>query len=501
MQISPEPSPKQPQNGFPPSPVLWMMGSAIAFFWICSSLRHLLFQSTGYDLGIYDQVIYLISQGQPAISSILGFHHLGNHGAWAVYPLGLLYKIYPTVYLLLLLQAIALALGIWPTWSLARLAGLSQRLSIAVAAIYILYPVVFNINLFDFHPEVMALPALLAAVLAARLGQTLWFCVAILWVLGCKAVLSLTIVALGFWLFIFEKRRICGAIALCLGIAWFITVTQLIIPSFSGREVEGVWRYTYLGDSVLEIIVNIILKPNLVWGRLISLSTLDYLYQLFFPVLWWLSPAYLIPLIPALPTLVINSLSDVSFQRSLAYQYSIPVLPFLLLSVISTLKHQAPTLGTLIQQILPIKNNESEHKPINFFSHPRLPQLIIIWSLITFLLFGKYGRFWVYFNRLDTWTATREALTLIQPQGNILTDNRLAPHLTHRPVVQLLSQISPDDNITQFDYIILNLRHPWPDTVEIGQNLVNQLTTDPRFHSLYQRDDVIVFQRTTTSRN
>ncbi|ERT08443.1 hypothetical protein M595_1509 [Lyngbya aestuarii BL J] len=499
MQISPEPSSStKSQNWLPPSPVLSMIAGASAIFWICSSLRHWLFQSTGYDLGIYDQVTYLISQGQPPISSILGFHHLGNHGAWAVYPLGLLYKVYPSVYLLLLLQAIVLALGIWPTWSLARLAGLSERLSLAIAAVYILYPVVFNINLFDFHPEVMALPALLAAVLAAKLRQILWFSVAIIWVLGCKAVLSLTILALGFWLLIFEKRRICGTIALLLGMAWFVVVTQVMIPNFSGREVEGVWRYTYLGNSVLEILVNLILKPYLVLGRLISLSTLDYLYQLFFPVIWWLSPLSLTALVPAIPTILINSLSDVPFQRSLAFQYSIPVLPFLLVAIISSLEHHGSSLGKVILKIWQkLKKTEQIQDTISFPNYSKLPQLILIWSLIVFLMFGKYGRFWVYFNRLDTWNATREAITLVQPRGNVLTDNRLAPHFTHRPVVKLLSQVTIDDNFTEFDYIVLNLRHPWPDTENIGQNIANKLTTDPRFQALYQQDDVFVFQQTT----
>ncbi|WP_413167349.1 DUF2079 domain-containing protein [Capilliphycus salinus ALCB114379] len=500
MQISPEPSSRKFKHWLPPNPILWMIGGAIALFWMCSSLRHWLFQSTGYDLGIYDQVTYLIGQGQPAISSILGFHHLGNHGAWSVYPLGLLYAIYPNVYLLLLVQAIALALGIWPTWSLARLAGLNQRLSLAIAGVYILYPVVFNINLFDFHPEVMALAALLAAVLAARLGKIWWFCLAIVWVLGCKAVLSLTIVALGFWLLIFEKRRVCGAIALFLGVAWFAIVTQVIIPNFSGREVEGVWRYTYLGDSVLEIIVNIILKPDLVLGRLISVSTLDYLYQLFFPVIWWLSPRYLTPLVAALPTILINSLSDVPFQRSLAFQYSIPVLPFLILSVISSLEHQGSTLAGLIAKIgQKFRKTEPSSKSVSVHHSHKLPVLIVIWSFIVFLMFGTYDRFGVYFSRLDTWQASREAVSLVQPQANVLTDNRLAPHFTHRRVVKLLSQVSADSDLTEFDYIILNLRHPWPDTQEIGENIANQLPNDPRFQTLYQKDDVIVFQKTASS--
>ncbi len=473
----------------PPSTVLWMMGSAIAIFLLCSSLRHQMFQSTGYDLGIYDQVTYLISQGQPPISSILGFHHLGNHGAWAVYPLALLYKIYPSVYWLLIVQAITLALGALPTWSLARLSGLNQRLSVAMSVVYLLYPVVFNINLFDFHPEVMALPALLFAILAAKLQKTLGFCLAILWVLGCKAVLSLTVVALGFWLFVFEKRRIFGAIALALGISWFIIVTQVIIPTFSGKEVEGIWRYTYLGNSVGEIILNLFLKPQLVLGRLFSLSTLDYLYQLTFPVIWWLSPACLAPFIPAIPTLLINSLSDVPFQRSLAFQYSIPIIPFLLLAVISSCSHRTSTLGFWMGKLWQKIRQKTPQ------TASQLSKIIIIWSLLIFLLWGKYGRFGVYFNRLDTWQATRQAITQIQPQSPVLTDNRLAPHLTHRPVVKLLSQITPDSNLAEFDAVILNLRHPWPDTEEIGVRISEQLKSSPQFETIYQQDDVIVFQQ------
>jgi|AGSF01.1.fsa_nt_gi Predicted membrane protein len=45
----------------------------------------------------------------------------------------------------------------------------------AVAAVYLLYPAVFNVNLFDFHPEVIAVPAFLAAIVAARLDKILWF--------------------------------------------------------------------------------------------------------------------------------------------------------------------------------------------------------------------------------------------------------------------------------------------------------------------------------------
>ncbi len=203
-----------------------MIGISALLLFACSSTRHLLFQSGALDLGIYDQVVYLISQGQPPISSFLGFHHLGNHAAWAVYFLALFYKIYPSVYWLLAVQAVCLSLGALPTYYLSREAGLKESLAVTMAAVYLLYPLVFNVNLFEFHPEVMAIPVILGVILAARLQQLIWFCVGTIFILGCKAVLSLTVAAMGFWLLMFEKRRFCGIFAIISGVIWFLIASQ-----------------------------------------------------------------------------------------------------------------------------------------------------------------------------------------------------------------------------------------------------------------------------------
>lgn len=490
----------------PPSSLVWAIATAAAIFFFCSSLRHALFQSTAFDLGIFDQAIYLLSQNQTPFSSLMEMHILGDHAAVIYYPLALLYKIYPDVHWLLLVQAVALSLGAWPSWSLARLAGLNQVQSRAIALIYLLYPVVFNINLFDFHPEVIALPAILAAILAARLNKILWFCTAILLVLSCKAVLSLTIAAMGLWLFFCEKKQRFGAIALLLGVAWFLIASQKIIPYFSGSEVAGVGRYSYLGKSVLEIIINLLLKPQLILGRILSIETAKYLFILILPVLWLLLPfprqinlKYLTALIPAIPTLIINILSDLSFKRSLAYQYSLPIIPFLMIAIIAKQSSSKNAKFKIEPQIL--LPSQTANLPFIKIPIPQLwrgielPKQMIIWSLIIFLIFGQYKDFFLYLNRLDTWQATREAVAQVKPQSSILTDNRLALHLAHRPIVKLLSQISPQTNLAEFEYILFNLRHPWPDTEKMGNTLANQIKNAPNFKLIYQINEVILFKR------
>lgn len=513
----------------PPSGVIWMMAAAAAIFFLCSSLRHALFQSTAFDLGIFDQAIYLISQNKTPFSSLMGIHILGDHAAIVHYLLAVPYKIYPDVHWLFLVQAIALSLGAWPTWSLARLSGLNREQSGAIAFIYLLYPVVFNVNLFDFHPEVIALPAILAAILAARLNKLVWFCIAILLILSCKAVLSLTVAAMGFWLFFCEKKPKLGAIALSIGAAWFFIASGKIIPYFSGSEVAGVGRYGYLGNSVLEIAINLLLKPQLVLGRIISIDTFKYLFSLTLPVIWLLLPfsrkiqlKYLTALIPAIPTIAINSLSDLPFQRSLAYQYSVPIVPFLILAAIAKeatkktaeLAANKPEGETANRQLFldsVISPNFLPEKlpkfPFKKFQFPKLwlgiklPKYTIVWSLIIFLFMGEYKDFFLYLNRLDTWQATREAIAQVQPQSSILTDNRLAPQFAHRPIVKLLSQISPQTNLADFEYILFNLRHPWPDTEKIGDNLANQLKKSPDFKLTYEKNEVLLFKRNGRSNN
>ncbi|NEO31052.1 MAG: DUF2079 domain-containing protein [Symploca sp. SIO3C6] len=486
----------------------WIITISTIIFFCCSSIRHALFHSSAFDLGIFDQSIYLISQGKEPICSFIGFHILGDHAAWILYPLSLLYKIYPDVHWLFAVQAVALALGALPIWHLARQAALKAASAQAIAVAYLLYPLVFNLNLFDFHPEVMALPALLAAVLAARLGKIWWFTGAILWILGCKAVLALTVAAMGLWLLVFENQRLYGAIALLAGIAWFLIATQLIIPLFSGSEAAAVGRYAYLGSSVLEIAQNLLLKPWLVLEKVFSLETLEYLVLLILPIIWGVSPQHLTPLVAAIPSLVINILSESPAQRNLVHQYSLPVLPFLLLVVIASLAAGKGWLPRVSEKRCGGKNErtgrggdkqtrriEIPHK----ISFTRLPnrRWIILWSLITFLALGKYGYFWsIYLNSLDTWQATREALVQIQTPGSVLTAPQIAPHLTHRQVVKLAIAGSECANLDEFEYILLNLPHPgFGSTPKVVVSLLARIKNTPEFQLSYQRDDIYLFTR------
>ncbi len=130
-----------------------------------SSLRHFLLQSSALDLAAFDQWVYLLSQDLPPISSFFGVHVLGDHAAFILYPISLLYRIKADLHWLLLIQAIALAIGSIPLYALSRHYGLSNLEARSITLCYILYPAIFNSNFYaDFRPETLAVPGLLWAI-------------------------------------------------------------------------------------------------------------------------------------------------------------------------------------------------------------------------------------------------------------------------------------------------------------------------------------------------
>lgn len=446
---------------------------SLIVFLVCSSARYILFQATAYDLSIFDQCVYLISQGLQPISTYMGYHILGDHAAFIWYPIALLYKIYPSVYWLFLIQAFALAIGVLPIWYLALQAGLSKQKSLAMVWAYLLYPVVFNVNLFDFHPEVIALPTFLAAVWFARARQFVFFFCCLILILSCKAVLSLTVAAMGFWLLCFEKRRWYGLTALILGISWFFITSGVIIPTFSGKQAAAVGRYSFLGNSVFEIGKNLILKPGLILGRIFSWINLSYLILLFAPIAWGISAAGIAPLIAIIPCVFLNILADYEAQKDLLHQYSLPALPFLLIAAIATLEANKGLVRT--------------------------QKGIIIWSLVGFLCLAKFTHFGgKYLETLENWSATRAAIAQIQTKGSVLTTSQISTHLSHRQFIQLTYSHQPPESANNYDYVLLDTLYPgWGSDRQSAQKIVDYLKSNRDFLLDYHQNHLYLFKKSS----
>lgn len=472
----------------PPWHIHAVIAASSILLFIGSALRHHAFRSGALDLGFFDQLTYLISRGEAPINSIANFHLLSDHAAYTLYLLAPLYWIWPNVQVLLLVQAIALASGAYPVYRIAQLHGLSHRHALALAVAYLLYPIVLSANLFDFHPEVISVAALLFAVLAAMRRSIVAFVLLIALALGGKEVISLTVCAMGVWLILFERRLLQGLIAIVMGASWFVFATRWLIPHFgAGKNASGMQFFSYLGGSVGEIAKNLVLQPQRWFKIVFTISTMKYLFILFAPVAWGLVPRhrrsfrYLAPLIVcAAPTLALNILaqSSVVNLRKPFGQYSLMVVPFLAITFV-----YAVAAGQ---------------------SWFKRPYQIAIWS-IGLVLIGATARLAMVQRGQATdvasQLATREAVAMIAGKGGVLTTFEIAPHVSQRKLIQYVGNEFPIAPLDQFDYVFLNLKHD--SLVNAGTfttSVLDRVRADPSFKLEFDRDSVLLFKNTAAAR-
>ena len=134
------------------------------------------FQTSSYDLVIFDQAVRSYAHFQPGISTIKGVHNgfgpnfsvLGDHWSPILAVLAPLYWIHNSPQTLLVAQAVLFALAIPPLWLFTRRAfGGGRKATIAAYLVAVAYGLSWPIAsalAFDFH-EVAFAPVLTAVAL------------------------------------------------------------------------------------------------------------------------------------------------------------------------------------------------------------------------------------------------------------------------------------------------------------------------------------------------
>lgn len=391
-----------------------------------SIAKHTLFHTNIYDLGQYNQALWLISRGLYPYSTAQGVHILGNHAAFLLYPLALLYWITPDVRALLVLQSVVIALGAIPLFLIGRARG-NAVLGLAAGVAYLLHPATQNMNLFDFHPDALAATALLFALWAAeeRRWWTLVGCCAV--VLAAKENFSLTIACLGLWLALKQRAWWRGGLICAVGIAWFFFTTQVVLPYFNdqGHSLHLLERYAQYGNSVPAIAATFLRHPSLLLAPLIQPDSLTYMWMLIAPfaLLCLLSPQYLVL---ALPALVLNLLSSSVAQRSIVFHYNALIVAVAAVA----------TLETLLLIDERAARNEERGAKI------KVRRIVLAGALLWLAAGVGYSQMTIELrvSEVRGWLAAPSArlryydylLSFIPPGANIAAQTTIQPHLAQR---------------------------------------------------------------------
>ncbi len=451
------------------------------------SLRHYWFQTSAWDLGIFNQAIYLISQGLPAQSSLLGFHVLGDHGAIVLYPLGWIAALFPSTNFLFFIQAGALASAVFPLERLARKNGLTRARTGISLLVVLLYPVVFNTAIFDFHPEVLAIPLVIEAVgiLDDSKPQSNWRAILyLIFALTCKVSIAFLVIGIALWLLIKRKRKLFITLS-GIGFAWLTIVGGILIPHFGGADAQLIRHADKFGfgqNANFESI-NLIQVISQINQQFFSIENLEYLFLLLIPIFYLIfhknRKKLFLSFIPFSPLLLLNLAASELPLKNLVHHYSLFFVPFLAIAVQKTLAQGSEGVDGYPQLM-----------------RKQISTLILIWTTISFIIFSRITFFFGSFqDQLSTAHESREAIQLVNPKAAVLTSNNLIPHLSRRRIIDIATARKLD-RLNDYDQILINQEYPgWNSSAEVIEKIKLRLNQSKNWSVIYSGKAITLFEQ------
>ena len=438
-------------------------------------LRHRSFATGRFDLGNMVQAVWSTANGDPlAVTNLAGEQttRLASHFDPILVLLAPLWLLWPSPELLLVVQAVALALGALPVYRLAHKHLESERAGLGFALAYLLFPATQWVALSDFHPVAFACPLLLFAFWFLDEDRLVAF--AIVAALACttKEEIPLAVAGLGLWYALARRRRVAGLAIAVAGVA-VAGLALGVVQHFNDGGGPFAGRYDEVGGSPTGILKTLVTDPLAIAKAVFDQDGLLYALTLLAP-LAFLPLAAPLALLPALPDLALNLLSSTDTQTSIHFHYVAPIVPGLFAAAIfAAARLERPVVRPLVAVVL----------ASNF-----VLGAIPLWGAIpggedlqaSAALISDHDR-----------TATR-ALRAIPDEAVVSASNSLGAHLSARrrilsfPVRLDATWIAVDERSPGY----LDRFAPGPYARAIAR-----LRTDPEWRRVFAEDGVLVFRR------
>ena len=192
-----------PQMAFVAMIVAWTL-----YFSLRSIDIHRGLGTSSYDIGLYDQGIWLLSQGQAPFVTLMGRNLMGDHASFILFFVVPLYWIWPSVSTLLVMQSLVVALGALPVFLLARTRLESEPLALVMSACFLLHPAIAWTNLENYHPDSFLAFFVGMSIFAALERRWRLYTVFVVLSLLVKEDVLLVVAPVGIWVALNRSRKI-----------------------------------------------------------------------------------------------------------------------------------------------------------------------------------------------------------------------------------------------------------------------------------------------------
>ena len=375
------------------------------------------FGTFGFDMGIYDQGIWLATHFHHPFMTVRGINFYGHHFDPIVFLFAPAYWLGAGPHFLYAFQTVALAVGAIPLWLLVRDKTSDPWIALVPAASYLLFPALEWIDWWHFHPDALIISPLMFAWLFYTRKKWKPFCVAVVLALMCKEDAAVAIFVMGIVMVVKGEKK-WGVRTIVAGLFWFLMCTKLIIPLANGGK--GPFYNDFfpgLGNSLPEILFNAVRHPSRIITPALMKDRKRYYWQL-------LAPVGGLPLLAPLilficgPQAIINVVSDHP-THDIKFHYSAILVAAIFLAtatVFARLVNRGQGWKVAVVALLVttsvMANHEWSPSPLGRQYHSG------IWAVAQ-----------------PRHKAVNEALKLIKPGDKVAATYYIVPHLTHRDFI------------------------------------------------------------------
>lgn len=295
------------------------------------------FGYNGLDLAIYRQVAESSVRGDFFSFSIHPHSYLGDHLELFFLALLPFFAIIQHPLTLVVLQAAALAIAVFP---LSRAAEhfIGKPWNLLIGLFYLANPVIQNMALFEFHMLPFAIPLVSFALLAyvrKRMMPFLFFSTVAMTV---REDVSLVVVGLGVLALLERRSWQWTLIPITVGAVWFVGALKLTTYLSGYGQYKFLAYYQWLGASPLDAAKTALLRPWYVIQHLLAPSNLAFLAGLLLPFAYLpvLRPRWLLPVAPiVIQLLLVQSPGEILLN----IHYPSLLIPFLVLASASAFRN------------------------------------------------------------------------------------------------------------------------------------------------------------------
>ena len=395
--------------------------------------NHQLYQTFGWDLGFFDQLLWQVSRGNLNFVSTIGnINILGDHFQPIIYFVAPLYWLWDDVRIILIAQVLLVTAAAVPLFLLAKRKIKSDSAALAIAVAYLLFSGTQFTITNEFHQSAF-IPLLLSLGLYwLEIGRKQRGVMTLLSLLLVKEELALLLAALGL-MYLCVKRIKEGLILLTVGTASFFILINWLIPALSSQGKYIHFGYGSLGETPVEVAIVTAGNPIDVLERFISPKVkMEQVVSslVSFGGLPILSP---VSLIPVAEQYAVRFLDDRNIHRWINNNhYSAPLGPLL-------------AYGTIMSISFLLRSDPAKRGRTFLLS-----LYLVFVSVVTAGVLKT--PIWIVFKPqlyfTPQWVEDADRLVAAVPAGvGVAANNSLAPHLTHRDKLYLLPEVGDAEYI------------------------------------------------------